>query len=258
MGMALPIMQVCSKFLWPTDRKLTYHPFTFYPLTNTTGWDGSVIGRNSHNCHFPDFPDRPDNIPGFHDIVQVQAVTKDSLDLCMNVRGNSFKEGTIIEFDGCDDDDVSQMFHVRRIYHTDNNKFYIVPKANTNLYVTAVNVDVNTSGTQGRLRLQKKGGGKQVFFLDYTDDPTNDVFKLGLGSICYPNDEACLFVTNNGGKAADDNRIVVRTWNRIEANARSGDRDKTIFGTWRINTLLRSGGNHHRNLRHGQDVNDKE
>jgi hypothetical protein len=168
----------------------------------------------------------------------------------MNVRGNSFKEGTIIEFDGCDDDDISQMFHVRRIYHTDNTRFYIVPKVNTNLYVTAVDVDVETSGTQGRLRLQRKGGGKQVFFLDYTDDPTNDHFKFGLGNVCYPDDDTCLFVTNNGGKAADDNRIVVRTWNRIEANARSGDMDKTIFGTWKINTL----GLHHRNLRHGQDV----
>mmetsp|Transcript_31269 Transcript_31269/g.91575 ORF Transcript_31269/g.91575 Transcript_31269/m.91575 type:complete len:176 (+) Transcript_31269:1301-1828(+) len=175
----------------------------------------------------------------------------------MNVDGDKFKEGTTIEFDGCDEDDISQKFHVRRIYHTDNTRFYIVPEANTNLYVTAVDVDPNASGTQGRLRLQKKGDGKQVFFLDYADDPTNDHFKLGLGSVCYPSDSSCLFVSNNGDKAEDNNRIVVRTWNRIEANARSGVRSKTIFGTWKINTL-RTGGNHHRNLRHGRDVNNEE
>ncbi len=64
-------------------------------------------------------------------------------------------------------------------------------------------------------------------------------------------------IWNNGDKAEDNGRIVVRTWDRIEANARTGVRDKTIFGTWKINTLV-SGGNHHRNLRHGKDVTEEE
>ena len=224
---------------------------------DTMCWDGTTIGRNAHNCHFPSCPDRPHDIPGFHDIVQIEAVTKHDVDLCMNVDNDSFKESTTVEFDGCDDDDISQKFYVRRTYHTDNTQFYVVPKANTNLYVTAVDVDADASGTQGRLRLQKKGGGKQVFFLDFTDDPTNEHFKFGLGRVCYPNDSDCLYVTNNGDKAEDNGRIVVRTWDRIEANARTGVRDKTIFGTWKINTLV-SGGNHHRNLRHGKDVTGEE
>ena len=220
-------------------------------------WDGTVIGRNTHNCHFPSCPDRPHDIPGYNDIVQIKAVTKNDVNLCMNVDNNSFNDGTRVEFDGCDDDDISQKFYVRRIYHIDNTQFYIVPKANTNLYVTAVDVDARTSGTQGRLSLKKKGGGKQVFFLDFSDDPSNNAFKFGLGSVCYPDDSDCLYVTNNGDKAQDNGRIVVRTWNRIEANARAGVRDKTIFGTWKINTLV-SGGNHHRNLRHGSDVTDED
>jgi len=224
-------------------------------------WDGSVIGRNAHNCDFEPCPDRPHNIPGHNDVVQIEAVTKRHVNLCMNVDNNSFKVDTRIEFDTCDDEDISQKFYVRRIYHNDNTQFYIVPEASTSLYVTAVDVDASASGTQGRLSLQKKGGGKQVFFLDFDDDPTNAHFKFGLGSVCYPDDNNCLYVTNNGDRAWDNGRIVVRTWDRIEANARTGVRDKTIFGTWKINTLTGNTfvkWNHHRNLRRASEVKEEE
>lgn len=90
----------------------------------------------------------------------------------MNVKGNGWDSvDTVIEFDGCEPSDPSQHFYVRRIHHYDDTRWYIQPVRNTNLYVTATDVDPYTDSSQGKMKLKYKGDGdEQIFFTDFTDD----------------------------------------------------------------------------------------
>ena len=140
------------------------------------GSDGTIIGRNVHDCHFPSCPELPSSrLPGFNDIVQIKAVADNNIDLCMNVRSNDYTSGAIIEFYTCKESDSSQHFYVRRAHQYDDDRWYIQPVRNTNLYVTATDVNPNTSRSQGKMKLKRKGGGDQIFFTDFTDAPYDEV-----------------------------------------------------------------------------------
>ena len=190
----------------------------------------------------PDRPDRPDDrLPGFNDIIQIKAWTKDDVGLCMNVNKDNYEDGEKLEFQDCRDDNPSQQFYVRRKFKWDNKKYYIQPIKAENLYVTGVDIDAQSSSTQGRLKLKRIQSEDQLFFVS-SDDPWDDVFQFGLGDVCSRYDDDCLFVTNNGAKAEDDGNVVLRTWDRIKFNAETGQPSKVVFGTWQFRVIRRGAG----------------